>query len=198
VEKTCANRWKKCRARGDFVIWSATKSRADGALARAKARHLFCRETHRHCACRRPRPLYSYASYPPTEYLLPQNVDFLPSRLPRTPAGFRKYLARLQNLAEDNRSSWANSVSTQSATRRRRRRRFSTGISTAWSREALRERFSSRGPMSGSRRKRDPRLVVRPGNAIANRKRRITHSRINCRRRGNHETCPAPEYPRFR
>src|SRR4051794_15692011 len=23
-----------------------------------------------------PRPLYSYASYPPTEYLLPQNVDF--------------------------------------------------------------------------------------------------------------------------
>jgi beta-galactosidase/beta-glucuronidase len=26
-----------------------------------------------------PRPLYSYASYPPTEYLLPQNVDFIAS-----------------------------------------------------------------------------------------------------------------------
>ena len=49
-----------------------------------------------------PRPLYSYASYPPTEYLLPQNVDFysfnvyLERRL-----DFERYLARLQNLAED-------------------------------------------------------------------------------------------------
>ncbi len=49
-----------------------------------------------------PRPLYSYASYPPTEYLLPQNVDFysfnvyLESQL-----DFERYLARLQNLAED-------------------------------------------------------------------------------------------------
>lgn len=49
-----------------------------------------------------PHPLYSYASYPPTEYLLPQNVDFytfnvyLERRL-----DFEKYLARLQNLAED-------------------------------------------------------------------------------------------------
>ena len=49
-----------------------------------------------------PRCLYSYASYPPTEYLLPQNVDFytfnvyLERRI-----DFERYLARLQNLAED-------------------------------------------------------------------------------------------------
>ena len=49
-----------------------------------------------------PRPLYSYASYPPTEYLLPSNVDFysfnvyLERRL-----DFERYLARLQNLAGD-------------------------------------------------------------------------------------------------
>ena len=49
-----------------------------------------------------PRPLYSYASYPPTEYLLPTNVDFysfnvyLERRI-----DFERYLARLQNLAED-------------------------------------------------------------------------------------------------
>src|SRR5450432_866446 len=49
-----------------------------------------------------PRPLYSYASYPPTEYLLPQNVDFYTFNvyLERRP-DFEKYLARLQNLAED-------------------------------------------------------------------------------------------------
>ena len=49
-----------------------------------------------------PRPLYSYASYPPTEFLLPTNVDFysfnvyLERRI-----DFERYLARLQNLAED-------------------------------------------------------------------------------------------------
>ena len=49
-----------------------------------------------------PRPLYSYASYPPTEYLLPQNVDFYSFNvyLERR-ADFERYLARLQNLAED-------------------------------------------------------------------------------------------------
>jgi glycosyltransferase involved in cell wall biosynthesis len=49
-----------------------------------------------------PRPLYSYASYPPTEYLLPQNVDFYSFNvyLERR-VDFEKYLARLQNLAED-------------------------------------------------------------------------------------------------
>ncbi len=49
-----------------------------------------------------PRPLYSYASYPPTEYLLPQNVDFYSFNVyleRRT--DFERYLARLQNLAED-------------------------------------------------------------------------------------------------
>src|ERR1700683_2248648 len=49
-----------------------------------------------------PRPLYSYASYPPREYLLPQNVDFYSFNvyLERR-SDFEKYLARLQNLAED-------------------------------------------------------------------------------------------------
>jgi O-antigen biosynthesis protein len=49
-----------------------------------------------------PRPLYSYASYPPTEYLLPANVDFYSFNvyLERRP-DFERYLARLQNLAED-------------------------------------------------------------------------------------------------
>lgn len=49
-----------------------------------------------------PRPLYSYASYPPTEYLLPQNVDFYSFNvyLERR-KDFERYLARLQNLAED-------------------------------------------------------------------------------------------------
>ncbi|MDB6172478.1 MAG: family glycosyltransferase [Chthoniobacteraceae bacterium] len=49
-----------------------------------------------------PRPLYSYASYPPTEYLLPQNVDFYTFNVYLERRGdFERYLARLQNLAED-------------------------------------------------------------------------------------------------
>lgn len=49
-----------------------------------------------------PLPMYSYASYPPTEYLLPSNVDFYTFNvyLERRP-DFERYLARLQNLAED-------------------------------------------------------------------------------------------------
>jgi glycosyltransferase involved in cell wall biosynthesis len=49
-----------------------------------------------------PRPLYSYASYPPTEYLLPQNVDFCSFNVYlERQLDFQRYLARLQNLAED-------------------------------------------------------------------------------------------------
>jgi len=49
-----------------------------------------------------PRVLYSYASYPPTEYLLPQNVDFLTFNVYlHRREDFERYLARLQNLAED-------------------------------------------------------------------------------------------------
>ncbi|MDB6151333.1 MAG: family glycosyltransferase, partial [Chthoniobacter sp.] len=49
-----------------------------------------------------PRPLYSYASYPPTEYLLPTNVDFCSFNVYlERQRDFEKYLARLQNLAED-------------------------------------------------------------------------------------------------
>ena len=49
-----------------------------------------------------PSPMYSYASYPPTEYLLPSNVDFYTFNvyLERRP-DFERYLARLQNLADD-------------------------------------------------------------------------------------------------
>ena len=49
-----------------------------------------------------PRALYSYASYPPTEYLLPQNVDFYSFNVYlERQRDFEKYLARLQNLAGD-------------------------------------------------------------------------------------------------
>lgn len=49
-----------------------------------------------------PGPLYSYATYPPTEYLLPQNVDFLTFNVYlHRQDDFERYLARLQNLAED-------------------------------------------------------------------------------------------------
>ena len=49
-----------------------------------------------------PRPLYSYASYPPTEYLLPANVDFCSFNVYlERQRDFEKYLARLQNLAGD-------------------------------------------------------------------------------------------------
>ena len=49
-----------------------------------------------------PRALYSFASYPPTEYLLPSNVDFVSYNVYlERQRDFEKYLARLQNLAED-------------------------------------------------------------------------------------------------
>lgn len=49
-----------------------------------------------------PFVLYSYASYPPTEYLLPQNVDFLTFNVYlHRRHDFERYLARLQNLAEE-------------------------------------------------------------------------------------------------
>lgn len=49
-----------------------------------------------------PRPLYSYASFPPTEYIRPANVDLLSLNVyleRRT--DFERYLARLQNIAEE-------------------------------------------------------------------------------------------------
>lgn len=46
--------------------------------------------------------LYSYASYPPTEYLLPSNMDFYTFNVYlHKQEEFDRYLARLQNLAED-------------------------------------------------------------------------------------------------
>ena len=49
-----------------------------------------------------PLALYSYASYPPTEYLLPQNVDFCTFNVYlHNQRDFENYLLRLQNLADD-------------------------------------------------------------------------------------------------
>ncbi len=49
-----------------------------------------------------PAALYSYASYPPTEYLLPKNVDFCTFNVYlHHQRDFENYLLRLQNLADD-------------------------------------------------------------------------------------------------
>ena len=49
-----------------------------------------------------PDVLYSYASFPPTEFLLPQNVDFLCFNVYlHKQDEFERYLLRLQNLAEE-------------------------------------------------------------------------------------------------
>ena len=49
-----------------------------------------------------PQVLFSYASFPPTEYLLPQNVDFFCFNVYlHNQRDFERYLLRLQNLAED-------------------------------------------------------------------------------------------------
>src|SRR5213082_2549139 len=49
-----------------------------------------------------PGALYSYATYPPTEYLLPQNVDFFCFNVYlHDQRDFERYLLRLQNLTEE-------------------------------------------------------------------------------------------------
>ncbi|MDQ6622046.1 MAG: glycosyltransferase [Verrucomicrobiota bacterium] len=49
-----------------------------------------------------PAVLYSYASFPPTEFLLPQNVDFFCFNVYlHNQRDFERYVLRLQNLAED-------------------------------------------------------------------------------------------------
>jgi glycosyltransferase involved in cell wall biosynthesis len=49
-----------------------------------------------------PDTLFSYATYPPTEYLLPQNVDFFCFNVYlHNQHEFEKYLLRLQNLTEE-------------------------------------------------------------------------------------------------
>ena len=49
-----------------------------------------------------PQALYSYATYPPTEFLLPQNVDFYCFNVYlHNQHDFERYLLRLQNLTED-------------------------------------------------------------------------------------------------
>jgi glycosyltransferase involved in cell wall biosynthesis len=49
-----------------------------------------------------PGALFSYATYPPTEYLLPQNVDFFCFNVYlHNQRDFERYLLRLQNLTEE-------------------------------------------------------------------------------------------------
>lgn len=49
-----------------------------------------------------PTALFSYATYPPTEYLLPQNVDFFCFNVYlHNQREFERYLLRLQNLTEE-------------------------------------------------------------------------------------------------
>ena len=49
-----------------------------------------------------PAALFSYATYPPTEYLLPQNVDFCCFNVYlHNQRDFERYLLRLQNLAQE-------------------------------------------------------------------------------------------------
>src|SRR5579864_1178621 len=49
-----------------------------------------------------PTVLFSYASFPPTEYLLPQNVDFFCFNVYlHNQLDFERYLLRLQNLTEE-------------------------------------------------------------------------------------------------
>ena len=49
-----------------------------------------------------PDVLFSYATYPPTEYLLPQNLDFFCFNVYlHNQHDFEKYLLRLQNLTEE-------------------------------------------------------------------------------------------------
>ena len=49
-----------------------------------------------------PDVLFSYATYPPTEYLLPQNVDFCCFNVYlHNQRDFERYLLRLQNLTEE-------------------------------------------------------------------------------------------------
>jgi O-antigen biosynthesis protein len=49
-----------------------------------------------------PQVLFSYASFPPTEYLLPQNLDFFCFNVYlHHQRDFERYLLRLQNLAEE-------------------------------------------------------------------------------------------------
>src|SRR5438552_1016904 len=50
-----------------------------------------------------PNVLFSYATYPPTEYLLPQNVDFCCFNVYlHDQRDFERYLLRLQNLTEEH------------------------------------------------------------------------------------------------
>jgi len=49
-----------------------------------------------------PNVLFSYATFPPTEYLLPQNVDFFCFNVYlHNQRDFERYLLRLQNLTEE-------------------------------------------------------------------------------------------------
>ena len=78
-------------------------SQHDGALARRAARdRISSSNSIRIGRAIDPDVLFSYASYPPTEFLLPQNVDFFCFNVYlHNQHDFERYLLRLQNLTED-------------------------------------------------------------------------------------------------
>ena len=85
-----------------LVIWLATRSRARWRAGSASRRVIeFVEELIRIGRAIDPNALFSYATYPPTEYLLPQNVDFFCFNVYlHNQRDFERYLLRLQNLTE--------------------------------------------------------------------------------------------------
>ena len=79
-----------------------------------------------------PDALFSYATYPPTEYLLPQNADFCCFNVYlHNQRDFEGYLLRLQNLTGEHPLILGNSAWTPSGIHRRNRPKCSGGTSTA-------------------------------------------------------------------
>ena len=74
----------------------------DGALAGVRRVTEFVEHLIRIGRETDPNVLFSYASYPPTEFLLPQNSDFSCFNVYlHNQDAFERYLLRLQNLSED-------------------------------------------------------------------------------------------------
>jgi len=80
-----------------------------------------------------PGALFSYATYPPTEYLLPQNADFCCFNVYlQHQQDFEGYLLRLQNLTgEHPLYSWRIRHGHHPAIRKRNRLKCSVGMSIA-------------------------------------------------------------------
>ena len=95
---------RACRSSGDLRLSGRQRNlEHDGALARRAAGDGISSSTSSASAREAdPNVLFSYASYPPTEFLLPQNVDFFCFNVYlHNQRDFERYLLRLQNLAEE-------------------------------------------------------------------------------------------------